>query len=131
MVKIFGLIVLPLALAFGTGALAQQFPSRMITFVVPYAPGGTNDIVARAVAAKMSANLGQSVVVENKPGASGNIGAAFVAKAEPDGYTVLTAPISLLAINKWVYKNLPYDPERDFEPITNAGSVPNLLIVHP
>ena len=131
MLKTLGLIVVPLALALGTHAHAQQFPSRTITFVVPYAPGGTNDILARAVAARMSANLGQSAVVENKPGASGNIGAAFVAKAEPDGYTVLSAPISLLAINKWVYKNLPYDSEKDFEPITNAGSVPNLLIVHP
>jgi tripartite-type tricarboxylate transporter receptor subunit TctC len=69
--------------------------------------------------------------VENRPGASGSIGAAYVAKAPPDGYTVLTAPISLLAINKWIYKNLPYDAERDFVPVTNAGSVPNMLILHP
>jgi tripartite-type tricarboxylate transporter receptor subunit TctC len=115
---------------FGLG-LAQGFPSRAITFVVPYAPGGTNDIIARAVAATMTTSVGQPVVVENKPGASGGIGAGFVARAAPDGYTVLTAPVSLLAINKWVYKNLPYDPERDFVPITNAGSVPNMLIAHP
>lgn len=113
------------------GPLAQNFPSKAITFVVPYAPGGTNDIIARAVAATMTTSVGQPVVVENKPGASGGIGAGFVARAAPDGYTVLTAPVSLLAINKWVYKNLPYDPDRDFVPITNAGSVPNMLIVHP
>lgn len=115
---------------FGLG-LAQGFPSRAITFVVPYAPGGTNDIIARAVAATMTTSVGQPVLVENKPGASGGIGAGFVARAAPDGYTLLTAPVSLLAINKWVYKNLPYDPERDFVPITNAGSVPNMLIAHP
>ncbi len=115
---------------FGLG-LAQGFPSKAITFVVPYAPGGTNDIIARVVAATMTTSVGQPVLVENKPGASGGIGAAFVARAAPDGYTVLTAPVSLLAINKWVYKNLSYDPDRDFVPITNAGSVPNMLIAHP
>ncbi|MBI4294278.1 MAG: tripartite tricarboxylate transporter substrate binding protein [Betaproteobacteria bacterium] len=129
--KTLGLILLPFALALGSAAHAQQFPSRPITFVVPYAPGGTNDIIARAVAAKMTTNLGQSAFVENKPGASGNIGAAFVAKSAPDGYTVLVAPISLLAINKWVYKNLSFDSDKDFAPITNAGSVPNMLIAHP
>ena len=92
--KTLGLILLPFALALGSVAYAQQFPSRPITFVVPYAPGGTNDILARAVAAKMTTNLGQSAFVENKPGASGNIGAAFVAKSAPDGYTVLVAPIT-------------------------------------
>jgi len=110
---------------------AQNYPTKQISVVVPYAPGGTNDIIARAVAAKMSESVGQPVVVENRPGASGSIGAAYVAKAPPDGYTVLTAPISLLAINKWIYKNLPYDAERDFVPVTNAGSVPNMLILHP
>ncbi|MGE0875574.1 MAG: Bug family tripartite tricarboxylate transporter substrate binding protein [Burkholderiales bacterium] len=128
-------LIKPLLLAamlapFGA-SIAQTFPSKPISLVVPYAPGGTNDIIARAVAAKMSESTGQAVVVDNKPGASGSIGATHVARAAPDGYTVLTAPVSLLTINKWLYKNLPYDPEKDFVPITNAGSVPNMLIVHP
>jgi len=125
------LILMAMACMSAHTALAQQYPSRPISVVVPYAPGGTNDIIARLVSAKMSESMGQPVTVENKPGASGNLGATFVAKAAPDGYTILTAPISLLAINKWMYKNLQYDSERDFAPITNAGSVPNMLIVHP
>ena len=116
-----------LLLATGAGA---QFPSRPITIVVPYAPGGTNDIMARAVAGKMQESIGQSVVVENKPGAGGNIGAAHVAKSAPDGHTILTASVGVYSINKWMQK-LPYDPEKDFAPITNGGSVPNMLIVHP
>ncbi len=124
------LLLAAMLMPFGAST-AQTFPSRPISLVVPYAPGGTNDIIARAVAAKMSDSTGQPVVVDNKPGASGSIGATHVARAAPDGYTVLTAPVSLLTINKWLYKNLPYDPEKDFVPITNAGSVPNMLIVHP
>jgi tripartite-type tricarboxylate transporter receptor subunit TctC len=117
-------------LTFCTGANAQLFPSKPITIVVPYAPGGTNDIMARAVAGKMSESIGQSVIVENKTGAGGNIGAAYVAKAAPDGYTILTASVGVYSINKWMQK-LPYDPEKDFAPITNGGSVPNMLIVNP
>lgn len=112
-------------------AFAQSFPSRPITIVVPYAPGGTNDIMARAVAAKMSESMEQSVLVENKPGAGGNIGAAYVAKSPPDGHTILTASVGVYAINKWMQKSLPYDPDKDFAPITNGGSVPNMLIVNP
>lgn len=117
-------------LTFFGGANAQQFPSKPITIVVPYAPGGTNDIMARAVAGKMGESTGQSVVVENRTGAGGNIGAAYVAKAAPDGYTILTASVGVYSINKWMQK-LPYDPEKDFAPITNGGSVPNMLIVNP
>jgi tripartite-type tricarboxylate transporter receptor subunit TctC len=111
-------------------AAHAQFPSKPITIVVPYAPGGTNDIMARAVAGKMSGAIGQTVVVENKPGAGGNIGAAYVAKSAPDGYTILTASVGVYSINKWMQK-LPYDPEKDFAPITNGGSVPNMLIANP
>ncbi|MFP5356557.1 MAG: Bug family tripartite tricarboxylate transporter substrate binding protein, partial [Gemmatimonadota bacterium] len=112
-------------------AFAQSFPSKPITIVVPYAPGGTNDIMARAVAGKMSESMGQSVLVENKPGAGGNIGAAYVAKSAPDGHTILTASVGVYSINKWMQKSLPYDPDKDFAPITNGGSVPNMLIVNP
>lgn len=118
------------ALALSSAALAQTYPAKPITLVVPYAPGGTNDIIARAVAAKMSTNMGTPVVVENRSGAGGNVGAQFVAKSAPDGYTLLTAPVSLLAINKWLYSGLGYDPDKDFAPITLAGTVPNVLLVH-
>lgn len=112
-------------------ALAQKFPDRPITIVVPYGPGGTNDIVAREVAQKMQEQFGQPVVVENKPGANGALGTGFVARAKPDGYTIGIAPSSVLAINEWLYKDLPYDVEKDFQPLSLAGTTPNILIVHP
>jgi tripartite-type tricarboxylate transporter receptor subunit TctC len=114
-----------------TPALAQKFPDRPITIVVPYGPGGTNDIVAREVAQKMQEQFGQPVVVENKPGANGALGTGFVARAKPDGYTIAIAPSSVLAINQWLYKDLPYDVEKDFQPLSLAGTTPNILLVHP
>ncbi len=125
------LLLVPIAVLCGGHAAAQDFPSKPITVVVPYAPGGTNDIIARSVSAKMAQSLGQPVVVENKPGASGALGAGFVARAAADGYTILTAPSNVLVINNWVYKNLPYNTARDFAPLSVAGYVPNMLIVHP
>jgi tripartite-type tricarboxylate transporter receptor subunit TctC len=125
------LLALLFAACVAAAAQAQGFPSRPITIVVPYAPGGTNDIMARAVAAKMADAFGLPVLVENKPGAGGNIGAAHVAKSAPDGHTLLTASVGVYAINKWLQKSLPYDPEKDFAPITNGGSVPNMLIANP
>ncbi|MGE0151549.1 MAG: Bug family tripartite tricarboxylate transporter substrate binding protein [Reyranellaceae bacterium] len=112
-------------------ALAQKFPDRAITIVVPYGPGGTNDIVAREVAQKMQEQFGQPVVVENKPGANGALGTGFVARAKPDGYTIGIAPSSVLAINEWLYKDLPYDVEKDLQPLSLAGTTPNILVVHP
>lgn len=123
------LLLVLAACALGLGAFADEFPARPITIVVAYNPGGANDIMARAVAARMSASIGQPVVVENKPGAGGNVGAAHVARSAPTGYTVLNAPISLLSINQWLYRDLPYSAERDFAPVTQIGSVPNMLIV--
>lgn len=114
-----------------TPALAQKFPDRPITIVVPYGPGGTNDIVAREVAQKMQEQFGQPVVVENKPGANGALGTGFVARSKPDGYTILIAPSSVLAINEWLYKDLPYNVEKDFQPLSLAGTTPNILVVHP
>jgi tripartite-type tricarboxylate transporter receptor subunit TctC len=121
------------SLAVGVSALAQAqpFPSRPIAIVVSYSAGGTNDIIARVVGAAISKTMGVPVVVENRVGGSGGIGAAYVAKSAPDGYTLLTAASNIMVINKWVYKNLPYDPEKDFAPIALAGTVPNMLIVHP
>jgi tripartite-type tricarboxylate transporter receptor subunit TctC len=112
-------------------ACAQEWPARPIALVVPYGAGGTNDLIARAVASRVSSSLGQSVVVLNKPGAGGNIGAQMVARAPADGYTLLTASNAILAISKWVYRHPGYDAEKDFAPITLAGKVPNVLLVHP
>jgi tripartite-type tricarboxylate transporter receptor subunit TctC len=126
------LLAFALALGGTTASVAQsEFPSKPITIVVPYGPGGTNDILARAVAAKLSTSMGQPVVVENKPGAGGNIGAQLVAKAAPDGYTLLTAPSGILAINKWITPVPGFDPERDLAPLTLAGTVPNVLLASP
>ena len=123
-----------LLLCVGLGILpsyAQTFPTRPITLVVPYVPGGTNDILARTLAAKMPEQLGQPGIVENKPGATGNIGSAFVAKSQPDGHVLLVSSVASFSINQWLYKTLPYNPDKDFAPITNAGNVPNMLLVHP
>jgi tripartite-type tricarboxylate transporter receptor subunit TctC len=119
-------------LAAGHGlAQAQAFPARQVTIVVPYQPGGTNDIIARTLAPKLSELLGQPVVVENKPGAGGNLGSALVAKSKPDGHTLLMAPVSVLSINRWLYKDQGFDAEKEIVPIVNTGSVPNMLLVHP
>ena len=112
-------------------ALGQVFPARPITLVCPFPPGSTSDLIPRAVAPLMAESMGTSVIVDNRPGAAGSIGAAYVAKARPDGYTVLMAPTPVLAINQWLYRELPYSPEKDFAPITNAATTPNLWVVHP
>ncbi|WP_233155035.1 Bug family tripartite tricarboxylate transporter substrate binding protein [Candidimonas nitroreducens] len=112
-------------------ALADSYPSRPITIIVPYGAGGTNDILARALAAGMTPRLGKSVIVINRPGAGGNLGAAYVANSAPDGYTLLLASSGVYAINKWLYHNLPYDPATAFAPVMLAGEVPNVLLVTP
>jgi tripartite-type tricarboxylate transporter receptor subunit TctC len=113
------------------GAQAQTYPSKPIRLVVPFPPGGTTDILARTVGQKMTENWGQPVVIDNRPGAGGNIGSDLVAKAAPDGYTLLMATISTHAINVSLYKNLPFDSVRDFAPVSRIGTLPNILIVHP
>jgi tripartite-type tricarboxylate transporter receptor subunit TctC len=118
------------ALAAGT-ASAQSWPTRPIKYIVPFAPGGTTDILARTISEKLSIALGQPVVVENKPGAGGGVGADFTAKAAPDGYTIMGGTISTHAINASLYTNLPYDPVKDFVAITLIARVPNLLVVNP
>jgi len=112
-------------------ALAQAWPSKPIKWVVPFAPGGTTDILARTVGEKLGAALGQPVIVENRPGAGGGVGADFVAKSPPDGYTLVGGTISTHAINASLYKSLPYDPVRDFVPITLIARLPNLLVINP
>ncbi len=111
----------------GTGG----WPEKPITYVVPFTPGGSTDVVGRTIAQKLGEALGKPVVVENKPGAAGGVGAAFVAKARPDGYTLFGGTISTHAINASLYKNLPYDPVKDFEPVALVAFLPNVLIVNP
>jgi tripartite-type tricarboxylate transporter receptor subunit TctC len=121
-------IVLSLA---ALGVQAQPYPSKPIRYIVPFAPGGTTDILGRMVAAGLSSSLGQPVVVENKPGQAGSIGSTELARAAPDGYTVGGGTISSHAINVTLYPSLPYDPLKDFAPITMLATLPNMLIVHP
>lgn len=108
----------------------DKWPSRPITYVVPFAAGGTTDVLARVIGSKLGPALGTSVVVENKPGAGGNIGSDFVAKAAPDGYTILGGTISSHAINVSLYPNMPYDPVKSFSPVTLIGTLPNVLVVN-
>jgi len=111
-------------------ALAQTYPSKSIRVIVPFAPGGGTDLVARAVAAKIGEALGQTVVVDNRPGANANIGNEIAARALPDGYTLIMASSSL-TINPNLYKKLAYDPVKDFAPISLATNVPYILAAHP
>jgi tripartite-type tricarboxylate transporter receptor subunit TctC len=120
------------ALAASTLALAQaDWPGRQITIVVGFSPGGSTDFVARIMADEFRKSWGQPVVVENKPGAGGNIGASLVAKAKPDGYTLLMGSVGPLAINATLYANMPYDNIRDFQPISQVVGAPNMLVVNP
>ena len=123
-------IAVAVALSAVTGsASAQSYPTRSIRIVVPATPGGAIDTIARLVADKMTVSMGQSVVVENKPGASNNLGTDFVAKSPPDGYNLVIVASSH-AINKFIFKQLPYDPVTDFEPVVFTHIVPLLLAVH-
>jgi tripartite-type tricarboxylate transporter receptor subunit TctC len=130
-----GVLAAGLALAFAgalpSSVLAQAaWPTKPVRLVVPFAPGGTTDILARAVAQELTKSLGQSFVVDNKPGAGGNIGADLVAKAAPDGYTILMGTVGTQAINKSLYAKMPYDPQKDFQPITLVAGVPNVMVVN-
>ena len=117
------------AAALATPAAAQPFPSKTVHLVVPYAAGGTGDIVARVVADKLAQALGQSVVVENRPGASGALGSKAVASAPPDGHTLLVGQTGEMAINQHWAKNLGYEPEKDLAPVALATVVPLALVV--
>ncbi len=112
-------------------AAAQPWPSKPIKYIVPFAPGGTTDLLGRTLSEKLSVALGQPVVIENKPGAGGGVGADFTAKSAPDGYTIMGGTISTHAINASLYSNLPYDPVRDFVAITLIARLPNMLVINP
>ena len=109
---------------------ADTYPVRPVRFVVPYPPGGTTDIVARIVGAKLGESLGHQVVIDNRPGAGGNIGTDIVAKAVPDGHTLVVSAVSTLAIGASLYTKLPYDVLRDLAPVALIGAVPNVLVVN-
>jgi tripartite-type tricarboxylate transporter receptor subunit TctC len=120
-----------LACALVSAAHAQSYPSKPIRIVVPYAAGGTSDILARQIGPKLAEAWGQPVVVENKPGANGNVGADFVAKSAPDGYTLLLTDLGGLVISASVYPQLPFNPAKDFSPVVMVSYSPHVLAVHP
>src|SRR4029079_9284719 len=128
MKKLFATIA---ALLFAGLVQAQPWPAKAIKIIVPCPPGGTSDILARALSPGLQAAFGQAIVVENKPGATGNVGADFVAKAPADGYTLLLADIGSLAISPSVFSSLPFDPVKDFAPVVMVAYSPHLLAVHP
>ena len=132
MMKMIRSAVLGLAIALPLAALAQDaYPSKPVRIIVPYPAGGPADLLPRVVGEKLSQKWGQPVIVENKPGASGNIGMAEGARAAADGYTLVLAPTGNLTVNPSLFPNLPFDVARDFTPVTLLGESPNVLVVHP
>lgn len=124
------LVALATVLALPAGALAQgAWPSKPVRIVVPFAPGGTTDILARTIAPELTKAFGQSFVVDNRAGAGGNIGAEVVAKSPGDGYTLLMGTVGTHGINKSLYSKLPYDPQKDFVPVTLVAGVPNVMVM--
>jgi tripartite-type tricarboxylate transporter receptor subunit TctC len=118
-----------LVLASGAAA-AQTYPSKPIRWIIPFPPGGAMDVIARAIAPKMAESLGQPVITENRPGAGGNIGSEVVAKAPPDGHTILIVSVGQ-AVNPSLYPKMPFDPIKDFEPVSLVAIVPNVLVLNP
>ena len=131
MVSVLRCALAGVVLVFGGAAYSQGFPSKPIKVIIPFVAGGSSDIVGRAIASKFQEFLGQPGVVENRPGANGAIAAEFVAKSDPDGYTVLVGSIGVFSINAALFKDLRYHPVRDFAPITLAVTTPNVLITKP
>lgn len=115
----------------GTAHAQQQWPSRVVKIVVPFAPGGTTDILGRLMAQKLSEEYGQQFIIENKAGAGGNLGADSVAKSEADGYTMVVGTPGPHVINQYIYKNMPFDGQKDLAPVIVIARVPNLISIHP
>src|SRR5438045_6459394 len=120
-----------LAAWFAAAAYAQPYPAKPIRLIVPYAAGGTSDILARQIGPKLTDAWNQPVIVENKTGANGNVGADFVAKSSPDGYTLLLTDVGGLVISASVYPQLPFNPSKDFSPVIMVAYSPHVLAVHP
>lgn len=110
---------------------AEAFPNKPITMVVPFVAGGTTDILARIVGQSLGEELGQPVIIDNRAGAGGNIGGQFAARAPADGYTIFMGTVGTHAINEWLYKKMPFSPNKDFAPLTRVANVPNLLVANP
>lgn len=127
-VKLFSALVMS---ALATVASAQNFPTKTVRILVGFAPGGSTDIVARLVAQELTKGFGQQVVVDNRPGAGGNIAAELTARAAPDGYTLFACTTGVFAIQPYLYSKLPYDPDKDIAPVTQTGSLPYIVVVHP
>jgi tripartite-type tricarboxylate transporter receptor subunit TctC len=125
------LLLLPLGAVLPAWVVAQDYPGKPIRLIVPFAPGGGNDIVARAIAQSAGASLGQPIVVDNRPGAGGGLGAELASRSPPDGYTLFLGGVGSLAVNPNLQAKLPYDPLKDFVPITLIASAPLVLVVHP
>ncbi len=125
------LLLLAVSASLSSAVAQQDYPSRQIKVVVPFLAGGAVDVVARLVLNKMSERWNQVIVVENRPGAGGNLGAEMVAKSAPDGYTLLATPPSVLAINQYLYDKMPFDPAEAFAPVSLIGMLPNVLVVGP
>jgi tripartite-type tricarboxylate transporter receptor subunit TctC len=125
------LIAMMTGLILAAGVQAAGYPDKPVTIIVPFPPGGSTDTLARFMTPKMSEKLGQPVIVENKPGATGAIGAAQIKRAAPDGYNLLCASIAVWAVNPFLQKNLAYDPTKDFDLLTIAVRAPNVLVVNP
>jgi len=126
-----GLALAAAVVAAPLAAHAQSYPAKPVTIVVPFAAGGTTDILARVIGQALNKELGQSVLVDNRAGAGGNIGAQLAAKAVPDGHTLFMGTVGTHAINQSLYRKLPFDPVKDFAPLTRVAMVPNLLVAHP
>ena len=130
----FRIVSTAIALLVSAGAAAQPAPAwpvKPVRIVVPFSPGGSTDVTARVIGQRLTEQIGQSFAIDNRAGAGGNIGAELVAKAPPDGYTLLLATTGVMSINQYLYKVLAYDPERDFAPITQLGGLPLVLVANP
>ena len=131
MKRVYSLLLSAVLLAGTTWVAAQEYPSKPVRLIVPFAPGGGNDIVARAIAQQLSASLGRQFVVDNRAGAGGVVGAELAAKSPADGYTLFLGGVGSHAVNPNLHAKLPYDPVADFAPITLIASAPSVLVVHP
>ena len=128
--KTIGSIVALALIAISAPAMAQDYPNKPITILVPQAPGASSDLLARTLAERLQALWGQSVVIDNRPGAGGNIGAAIAARAAPDGYTLMIGTDAIMTSNVHLYKGMPFDPIKDFVPVAMAGANIICLAVH-